>query len=96
MILLGLILIVLGIFNCSRNISTIHWYHRRKVSEKDRPAYGKWMGSGIIVCGAGLILGRCLQFFTLEVIWTLPVIAGLAAGIGMMLYAQFRYNHGIF
>lgn len=96
MIFLGLILVVLGILNRKGNISTIHWYNRRKVSEADRPAYGKWMGSGVILCGAGLTLGGLLQLFTTEDIWCIPVIAGLALGLGLMLYAQFRYNHGLF
>lgn len=96
MIFLGLIFIVLGIFNCKGNISTIHWYNRRKVSEADRPAYGKWMGCGTILCGAGLILGGILQYVAPESIGSIFVIAGVVAGIGLMLYAQFRYNHGIF
>lgn len=95
-IFLGIILIILGIINRKGNISTIHWYNRRKVSEADRPAYGKWMGSGVILCGAGLLLGGLLRFFTTEDIWSIPVIAGLALGLGLMLYAQFRYNHGLF
>lgn len=96
MIFLGLILIVLGIINRKGNISTIHWYNRRKVSEADRLAYGKWMGRGTILCGAGLVVGGTLQYFVPESIWSIPVVAGLVVGLGLMLYAQLKFNHGLF
>ena len=96
MIFLGLILIVIGIFNRKGNISTIHWYNRRKVSEADRPAYGKWMGLGTILCGAGLMAGGIFQYFAPEGIWSIPVVAGLVIGLGLMLYAQLKFNHGLF
>lgn len=96
MIFLGLILIVIGIFNQKGNISTIHWYNRRKVSEADRPAYGKWMGLGTILCGAGLMAGGIFQYFAPEGIWSIPVVVGLVIGLGLMLYAQLKFNHGIF
>ena len=57
LIALGTLLVALGVGNIRGNISTIHWYNRRKVSEADRPAYGKWMGLGTILCGAGLMVG---------------------------------------
>lgn len=96
MIFLGLILIVIGIFNQKGNISTIHWYNRRKVSEADRPAYGKWMGLGTILCGAGLMAGGIFQYFAPEGIWSIPVVVGLVIGLGLMLYAQLKFNHGLF
>ena len=96
MIFLGLILIVIGIFNRKGNIFTIHWYNRRKVSEADRPAYGKWMGLGTILCGAGLMAGGIFQYFAPEGIWSIPVVVGLVIGLGLMLYAQLKFNHGLF
>ena len=96
MIFLGIILIILGIINRKGNISTIHWYNRRKVSEADRPAYGKWMGLGTILCGAGLMAGGIFQYFAPEGIWSIPVVVGLVIGLGLMLYAQLKFNHGLF
>ena len=96
MIFLGLILVVIGIFNRKGNISTIHWYNRRKVSEADRPAYGKWMGWGTILCGAGLMAGGILQYFALEGIWSIPVVVGLVIGLGLMLYASSSLTTGFF
>ena len=96
MIFLGLILIVIGIFNRKGNISTIHWYNRRKVSAADRSAYGKWMGLGTILCGAGLMAGGIFQYFASEGIWSIPVVVGLVIGLGLMLYAQLKFNHGLF
>ena len=96
MIFLGIILIILGIINRKGNISTIHWYNRRKVSEADRPAYGKWMGSGVILCGAGLLLGGLLALLLPEAVWSIPGAAGVAAGLSVMLHAPIKYNRGIF
>ena len=96
MIILGLLLVVLGIFNCRGNICTIHWYNRRKVSEQDRPAYGKWMGAGTIVCGGGLIAGGIMRHFLPEHIWSIPLLAAIILGLAFMLYAQIKYNRGIF
>lgn len=41
----GLILIGMGILDRNGNLSALHWHNRRKVSEEDRPSYGKWTGS---------------------------------------------------
>ena len=38
---LGVICVLLGIFNMCGNIGTIHWYNRRKVTKENQKAYHK-------------------------------------------------------
>lgn len=54
-IALGTLLIVLGVNNFKGNINSIHWYHRKRVVEADKAVFGKLMGIGTIVCGAGCV-----------------------------------------
>ena len=63
MLALGAIFLVLGCFNIKGNISSIHWYNRRKVLPEDVPAYGKAMGTGTVIMGAALMLTAILQIF---------------------------------
>lgn len=96
LLFLGIIFIILGSINIKGNITTIHWYNRRKVSEADAPKYGKAMGLGTIIIGISMIFTAILQMiFDLESIFNLMLI-GLIIGVAIMLYAQFKYNKGIF
>lgn len=102
-LVLGLICVVLGISNMKGNISSIHSYHRLHVSEKDKSAFGKLVGIGTIVCGAVIIAYSgftAISFFTGKPIFTaigaVIVIAGLAIGLGLSLYAIFKFNKGLF
>ena len=93
---LGILFIVLGCFNFKGNISSIHWYNRRKVLPEDVPRYGKVMGAGTIVIGAALVLTAILQMiFETEALYYITV-ADAVIGLGFMLYGQIKYNHGIF
>jgi len=96
LLFLGIIIIILGIINFRGNISTIHRYNRRRVSAADAPKYGKIMGLGTMIIGGSVILTAVLQLiFDREGIFSL-MIAGAVIGAAVMLYAQFRYNRGIF
>ncbi|MBR3358828.1 MAG: hypothetical protein IKG46_13500 [Solobacterium sp.] len=100
---LGIVIIFLGITNMKGNISTLHRYHRYRVSEEDRLPFGRLVGAGTIIVGVSLLLRTGFQFA--EDYMNLPVMntignvvlgAGLAAGFGVMFYAMFKYNKGIF
>lgn len=96
LLFLGIMVTIWGAMNFRGNISTIHWYNRSKVSETDIPKYGKAMGWGTMIMGISVALTGILQIiFDLEVIFYL-IIAGVVIGISIMLYAQFKYNRGIF
>ncbi len=96
LLLLGATLIVAGIINMKGNISTVHWYNRRKVSKADAPRYGRAMGLGTLIMGASTAATAVLQMiFDREAIFYL-LAAGVAVGLTVMVYAQFKYNKGIF
>ncbi len=96
LILLGAILIVLGIVNYKGNISTIHWYNRRKVSKEDIPKYGKCVGIGTIICGGSLLITALLEILFQNPNVEIAILVGLAIGLIVILYGQFKYNKGLF
>lgn len=93
---LGIILVILGIFNMKGNIASIHWYNRRKVTKENQKAYCLVMGLGTAIIGAGLIIAGVTQVFWGEVVGSFVILAGLLIGLSLMLYAQIKYNRGIF
>ena len=96
MLTFGILIVCLGIMNFKGNISSIHWYNRRKVAKENEKQYGKYMGIGTIVVGSSLILNSILQMiFELEIFYCIIVI-GVVVGLGFILYSQIKYNKGIF
>ena len=100
MLVFGILLIPLGIMNVKGNISSIHWYNRTRITEETRPKYGKLMGSATIILGEGLIIASILNIvFKTELVALIGAIIACAAavvGVVIMLYAQIKYNKGIF
>lgn len=96
MLIFGVLIVYLGIMNFKGNISSIHWYNRRKVAKENEKQYGKYMGIGTIIVGSSLILNSILQMiFGLEIFYCIIVI-GVVVGLGFILYSQIKYNKGIF
>lgn len=93
---LGVLLLVLGIANCKGDLSSIHWYNRRKVSDADAPEYGKWIGAGTIVCGGALLITALLEILLQPPLVEIVILVGFAIGLALMLYGQFKYNKGLF
>lgn len=93
---LGVIISILGIFNLRGNIASIHWYNRRKVSKEDQLPYCRCMGLGSLIIGISLIVAGIIQaIFTAEA-GAVIILVGIILGLALMLYAQFKYNKGIF
>ena len=102
-ILAGIACIILGITNMRGNISTIHEYHRKRVSEKDKLPFGKKVGLGTVIIGIGIVLFGVFSMITLYTeknifIWvgTGVMAVGFLAGISLSFYAMIKYNKGIF
>ncbi|MCI8698338.1 MAG: hypothetical protein HFF29_04445 [Oscillospiraceae bacterium] len=96
LLFLGIILMIGGVFNMKGNIVSIHWYNRARVTEADAPKYGKAMGLGILIAGGSIALTAILQMiFDVEPLFWIAA-AGTAAGVAVILFAQFKYNRGIF
>ena len=101
--LVGIVCIVLGISNMRGNISTLHSYHRHRVSEEDRISFGKQVGSGTMIIGIGIIIFSVLSTVTLYtennifiLIGTAVLIVGIVAGLIISFKAMIKYNKGIF
>ena len=101
--LAGVVCIFLGISNMRGNISTLHSYHRHRVSEEDRIPFGKQVGLGTMIVGIGIIIFTVLSTITLYTennIFTLigaaALIVGIIVGLIMSFKAMIKYNKGIF
>ena len=101
--ILGIVCIIIGISNRKGNISSLHSYHRKRVSEEDRLPFGKLVGFGTIICGVALLIMGGMSYLAeilldelYLIIGSAVLIVGLAVGIGISFYAMFKYNKGIF
>ena len=92
LLIFGICITILGIFNLKGNISSIHWYNRLKITEKNRKKYGKSMGIGSLIIGICMTITAILQMiFYNENIWYITVI-GIIIGLIFMIYGQIKYN----
>ena len=101
--LVGVVCIVLGISNMRGNISSLHSYHRSRVSEEDRIPFGKQVGLGTIIVGIGIIVFSVLSSVTLYtendifiLFGTAVLIIGIILGLVISFRAMIKYNKGIF
>jgi hypothetical protein len=102
-ILIGFIFILIGRMNMKGKISSLHWYHRQRVSESDRIPFGKRVGIGTIIIGISAILFGFLSIVSVllkqeifESIGMVVFALGLTIGLIFNFYAMIKYNKGIF
>lgn len=100
---IGIIIIIIGISNTKGNISSLHSYHRNRVTEEDRIPFGKRVGAGMITIGCGIILfSICslLTYFTENAVFTVVgtaiMIISIVVGLILAFAAMIKYNKGIF
>lgn len=96
MIVIGILICSLGIFNIQGNIASIHWYNRRKVSKEDQLPYARLMGIGTFIIGITMILSACIQTLGNIELGAQMILIGIVIGLTIMIYAQYKYNKGIF
>ena len=84
-------------------ISSLHSYHRHRVSEEDRIPFGKQVGLGTIIVGIGIIVFSVLSAMALHtenniftLIGTAVLIVGMIVGLIISFKAMIKYNKGIF
>lgn len=101
--LLGLLIAAMGLTNWKGNLSTLHWYHRHRVTEENRPIFGKLVGAGTMLIGAALFFfsllsyaGNQLQSAAFTVTGSVLLVAAVIIGLGVSFYAMIKYNKGIF
>ena len=92
-----------GVSNMRGNISSLHSYHRHRVSEEDRIPFGKQVGLGTIIIGVGIMVFRVLSSVTLYtendifiLIGTAFLIIGIIFGLVISFRAMIKYNKGVF
>ena len=102
-LIVGVIIIFLGIMNIRGNLSLLHSYHKKRVSEEDKIPFGKTIGLGTVLCGAGvfsdgifMLIKKFTDYQLFSLIGTIVLSVGLIVGLAVCLYALFKYNKGIF
>ena len=90
-VILGIIISILGISNMKGNISSLHWYHRQRVSPDDVMPFGKRVGLGTLIIGIAIIV-----FEVYTIIGAALLIPAVIVGLGLSLYAIIKYNKGLF
>lgn len=102
-IIVGIILIIIGIQNTKGNISSLHSYHRSRVTPEDVFPFGKLVGLGTIIIGVSVIamgglsiLAVALQKEIFTIIGTVVLITGIVIGLIVSFHAMIKYNKGIF
>ena len=100
---IGLLVSILGIVNMTGNISTLHSYHRKRVSEENRKPFGRLVGLGTLIIGISLIIFSVMQLASEKteaelytIIGTALLILGVAVGAILSVYAIKKYNGSIF
>lgn len=77
-------------------INLIHDYHYTKVKEKDKKAYTSIMGKAMIVIGIGMAISGVIGIFIDSLKSTILFGITFLIGLCMMIFAQIKYNRGIF
>ena len=100
---LGILISILGIINMTGNISSLHWYHRQRVTEGDRKPFGKLVGLGTLIIGLSMIVFGVLflifeqtQLTALVILGVIQLIVSIVVGMIISFYAMKKYNGGIF
>ena len=93
-VLMGIVFIRLGLAIWKKQkMDLIIRHHCDKVSEENKPAYCMLAGIGVFVIGIGFILSGICAVLTHSLLTFIPMAAGLAAGIALLILAGRRYNN---
>ena len=102
-VLIGIALVIMGIFNTKGSIWAIHSYHRANIPEEDKLPFGKIVGVANIIMGIALFLFGVFSIVEIitknEIYSTIGFIiltVGLVIGIIISFYAIKKYNKKIF
>ena len=100
---LGVLISVLGLINMTGNVSSLHWYHRQRVTEEDLKPFGRLVGAGTLMIGLSMIVFGAM-FLAFEktgleafvIIGVVELIISIVVGMIVSFYAMKKYNGGIF
>ena len=103
LLIFGGFVIGMGVVNMRGNLSTLHSYHVKRVTEENRMAFGRLVGGGTALIGASIVLyGVCFLIYEKTgsdlpiLIGTPLLIVGIVVGMVLSVYAMIKYNKGIF
>lgn len=97
MLIIGILIILLGyLIGVKGKFQLIHSYHYKKVKDKDKKAYTRIMGFGTGVIGAFITIGAFLYLGFGTAGASSAILPGFILGLGIIVYAQYKYNGGIF
>ena len=80
----------------NEQITLIHDYHYKKVSENDRKAYTEMIGKACIIIGLGIILTGVIDYMSSTIYGWICFGICFVTGFTIMVKAQKKYNGGIF
>ena len=102
-LLLGILIAVRGVINMTGNINSLHSYHRHRVREEDRLAFGRTVGGGTLIVGVGTVVFSVLMMIydatAAEVLVWIAVsvlLLGVIVGLALSFFGMIKYNKGIF
>lgn len=102
-IFIGVLISVLGIMNMKGNISSLHWYHRQRVSPDDVKPFGKKVGLGTLIIGIAIIAFGLFSLITylteievFTIVGAVLLIPAMIVGLGLNIFAIIKYNKGLF
>ena len=100
-VILGAIIVVMAIINMTGNISTLHAYHRKNVTEENRKPFGRRVGIGTLIIGVSVMLfGGAMALFedneAVVLVASAVLIVGIVVGSIITFRAMHKYNGGIF
>ena len=91
--LVGAVCVIFGYLIWKKEkITLLHDYHYDKVSEKDKKAFCRLSGLGILSVGAGLLITAVILGIT-DSLWSfIAFVIGFVAGLALLIYAGSKYN----
>ena len=95
LLVVGVMVSFIGVVNMTGDVRTIKKCHRLRVRAEDIPKYGMAHGIGGLIMGLSCIAAFIASLWS-ETLMLLIILPCVVIGLGFMLYAQFKYNGGIF
>ena len=96
LILIGIICMIIGIYNYRGHIHSLHSYHYKNVKEEDLPVFSKMIGVGMIIIAISAMISGLLNMMHVESYDRIVLIVGAVVGLLIQFWAMIKYNRGIF
>ena len=103
LLLVGIGFIIIGMLNRKGNVSMLHSYHVKRVTEEDKIPFGKMVGLGMFLIGGSMIVSGGLFFASAKLSMMIlshigngVMALGFVSGIFLVFKAMIKYNKGIF